>query len=105
MAFTESGLTKQHAGGGGLGFSLWTYDTTDALTAVDASDYFADCKRLGMEVGDLIIVRVWTTAVPTTTAAKNAAAPADAAFMMVNGRDADGNCSVANETAIVVATA
>lgn len=103
MAYTPDNLHCAMATGGPLGFSLWTYDTTDAVGDIDAVDYFAGEKVRGMEVGDLIMVRVWTTSVPATTAAKNAANPADAAWFMVRSRDADGNCTVAAETAIVVA--
>lgn len=108
MAFTPETLHLAAEAGGILGFKLWVYDTTDATGVVDGTDYFAGMSapaygHRGMEVGDLILVRIWTTSVPATTAAKNAANPADAGFYMVRAIDADGNATTATETAIVVA--
>jgi hypothetical protein len=45
--------------------------------------------------------KVWK--VPTTTTAKNAAPPADAAFHIVRAIASDGDATLAAETAIVVA--
>lgn len=108
MAFTRNTLQCLLQRTGPLGISIWVYDTVDATGTVDGTDYLAGVSAgaanpLGVEVGDLVIVRIWTTALPTTTTAKNAATPADAAFHIVRGVDADGNATLAAETAIVVA--
>ena len=108
MAFDSTYLHLAKEYGGPLGCKFWVYDTTDATGDVDATDYFAGMSapatnHRGMEVGDMVLRRTWTTAVPATTAAKNAANPADAGWHMVRAVDADGNATVAAETAIVVA--
>lgn len=108
MAFTRNTLQCILSKTGPLGINIWVYDTTDVTGDVDASGYFAGVgigatNPLGMEVGDIVIVRIWTTSVPTTTTAKNAAAPADAAFHIVRAVSAAGAATVATETAIVVA--
>ena len=38
------------------GKTIWTYDSTDADTAVDASGYFTNGYALGMRQGDVCIV-------------------------------------------------
>jgi hypothetical protein len=54
--------------GDGNGFGYYRYDTTDALTDVDADGYFNNADdTLNLAVGDLIKVVVWTTAVRTGT--------------------------------------
>lgn len=108
MAFSSSNLHLASEFGGTLGAKLWVYDTADATAVVSAADYFAGMGapaygHRGMEVGDLMLVRIWTTAVPLTTALKNAANPADAAWHIVRAVASNGNASVAAETAIVVA--
>jgi len=55
MAFTP--LTLSKIGGHGMqGPSLWVYSTTDAMTTVDNTDYFAGSKYRGMNVGDPVLV-------------------------------------------------
>ena len=108
MAFTPASLHLAAEFGGGLGCKLWVYDTVYATRDVDATGYFAGMSapafgHRGMEVGDMILVRIWNTSVPATTAAKNAANPADAAWHIVRAVSAAGAATVAAETAIVVA--
>lgn len=105
MAFDSSKLTLILQAGP---VNFWCYDTADATGTVDGTDYFAgmsagaDAPR-GMNVGDMVLVRIWTTAPPATTTAKNATNPADAAWHIVRAVDSDGNATLAAETAIVVA--
>jgi hypothetical protein len=108
MAFNADYLHLANEYGGTVGCKQWVYDTIDATGVVDTADYFAGmcapaANHKGMEVGDMVLVRIWTTAIPTTTAEKKAATVADAAWHMVITSDATGNASVATETAIVVA--
>lgn len=50
------------------GYGLYRYDTTDALTTVDGSEYFNNSDEvLNLAVGDMIEVVVWDTAVRTGT--------------------------------------
>lgn len=109
MAFTPATLYGPYTfSEGGLGMSYWRYETLDAVGDIDAVDYFAGMAapavgNRGMEVGDIILARIWTTAIPTTTAGKAAATIADMANFVVISVDADGNASTATESAIVVA--
>lgn len=50
--------------GGAVGGNMWVYDTVDATTDVDAAGYVSDAKAKGVRKGDLVLVRIWTTAVP-----------------------------------------
>jgi hypothetical protein len=109
MAFTPATLHLAADFGGSLGAKLWFYDTTDATGDVDAAGYFAGMSapafgHRGMEVGDIVIVRIWTTAVPTSTSGKNGVVPADAGLHIVRAISAAGAASVATETAISVAS-
>ena len=108
MAFDIDYLHLAKEYGGPVGCKQWVYDTADATGTVDGVDYFAgvaapSLTSKGMEVGDMVLVRIWTTAVPVTTAEKNSENPADAAWHIVRAIDADGNATLAAETAIVVA--
>jgi len=55
MAFNPRELIKL---GGGLadGQTAWLYRTTDAMSAVDNTDYFIEARNLGMRVGDPVTV-------------------------------------------------
>jgi hypothetical protein len=108
MAFTRNTLQCILSKTGPLGINIWVYDTVDTTDTIDTVDYFAGVSAgatnpLGMEVGDIVIVRIWTTSVPTTTSGKNSVNPADAAFHIVRAVDSSGNATVATETAISVA--
>ena len=108
MAYTPATLHCILQRTGPVGVSLWVYDTTDATGTVDGAAYFTNvgagaANPKGMEVGDMVLVRIWTTAVPTTTTAKNAAPPADAAWHIVIAMSSAGAATVATETAISVA--
>lgn len=74
MAFTIANL--QPIGGqakrGGTAPQLWTYSTLDAHTTVDGSGYFNlatayDGAYHLLNVGDIIYVVVWATAIGTGT--------------------------------------
>ena len=109
MAYTPDTLQCIFNRTGEVGVSLWLYDTTDATGTVDGAAYFTNVGQgaanpRGMEVGDMMLVRIWTTAVPTgSTTAKNAAVVADAAWHIVITMSSAGAATVATETAIVVA--
>lgn len=70
--------------GGGIGFNIWGYDTVDSQATTYAAGYIADAsypyagsagqQPLGMEKGDIVIIRHWTTAVPTARSEKLTAA-------------------------------
>jgi hypothetical protein len=52
---------------GPLSFRLWVLDTVDATTDVDTAGFISDAKERGMYKGDVVIVRIWTTAIPAAT--------------------------------------
>ena len=91
-------------------YKQWCLDTTDVVATVDTDNYITDAKTLGMSKGDLLYVRVWTTAIPASSAelqtdAATAAVLADAAFMVCMGINATGGADLSNETGIAVANA
>lgn len=73
MAYASAYLNCFAQAPGPIGMKMWVYDTADAHATVDAIGYIDDAKARGMEKGDLVYVRVWTTAVPATTAEKQTA--------------------------------
>jgi hypothetical protein len=109
MAFTPATLQCILQRTGPLGISLWVYDTIDVTADVDAVGYFTNvgagaANPKGMEVGDLMIVRIWDTAVPTgSTTAKNTAPPADAGLHIVRAISSAGAGTISTETALSVA--
>ncbi len=48
-------LLQDRIGGGG---AVWSYKSTDAVTAVLAADYFTDGEALGLKAGDQVNVIV-----------------------------------------------
>ncbi len=59
MAYSTSNPPRLalKAGVGGSPVNLWTYESTDPATDVDASGYITNGGSLGMKLGDL----VWVT--------------------------------------------
>lgn len=79
MAYVSKDLTCILRAGGSVGFNLWLYDTVDAIATVYAANYISDAAQpaanpRGMEKGDIVIVRRWTTAIPAATSEKRTAA-------------------------------
>ena len=73
MAYISKDLTCILRAGGTVGFNMWLYDTVDAIGYIsDAAQPAANPR--GIEKGDIIIVRRWTTAIPATQAEKLTAA-------------------------------
>jgi hypothetical protein len=50
----------------GSGPALWIYNSADVHTDVDAADYFSNGKKLGMKVGDHVIVGKTTATIGST---------------------------------------
>ncbi len=65
MAFIGSDLVLQYSANG---YNYWRYDTQDTHATIDLDGYFnnADDDTI-FQVGDLIDVVVWTTAIRTGT--------------------------------------
>ena len=55
MAYTPLSLIAM-GGAKHLGQTAWLYSTTDAMTTVDNTDYFAGALWRGMKVGDPVFV-------------------------------------------------
>jgi hypothetical protein len=49
------------------GVNIWSYDTTDAVTVVDTAGYISDATARGMKIGDLVLVRVFSSLATKTT--------------------------------------
>ncbi|WP_370372527.1 hypothetical protein [Henriciella pelagia] len=107
MAYNSDYLQLSIARPGPIGMNEWIYDSLDAVGTVDGADYFSNAAQVGMNVGDRIYFRQWTTALPSTNSgstSKNSNTVADAAWFLVTSLDGDA-ATVAQETAIVVAEA
>jgi hypothetical protein len=52
---------------GPVSFRLWLLDTVDTTTDVDGAGFISDAKERGMYKGDIVIVRIWTSAIPAAT--------------------------------------
>lgn len=84
MAYASSELRKVLDLGGNVGGSLWVYDTADATADTDTAGYFSDAKAKGMLKGDIVIIRIWTTAIPVATSELQAADGAGNDLVSVN---------------------
>jgi hypothetical protein len=57
MAYSTSNPPRLISQGiGGSGPRFWNYSSTDAIAAVDATDYITNATDLGMLTGDLVFV-------------------------------------------------
>ncbi len=56
MAYTPANLSLVIGTVGGVGSQVWSYFSTDAGSAVDASGYITDGGKRGMRKGDMVIV-------------------------------------------------
>lgn len=78
MAYDTKHLRRVLDLGGVVGGSWFVYDTVDALATIYASGYISDALEKGMQKGDVVIVRRWTTTVPAASSElKTAAAVAN----------------------------
>ena len=68
MAYTSASLGMVAQTPGPLGMKIWVYDTVDVNATVYAAGYISDGLSRGMQKGDILYCRIWTTAVPTTSA-------------------------------------
>lgn len=68
MTYTPGTLGMVSQTAGPLGMKTWVYDTVDTNSTVYAINYISDALERGMQKGDIVYVRIWTTAVPTTSA-------------------------------------
>lgn len=68
MAYTPNTLGMVAQTPGPLGMKIWVYDTVDTNSTVYAAGYISDGLERGMQKGDILYCRIWTTAVPATSA-------------------------------------
>lgn len=52
---------------GGVGPSLWTYDSTDGTATIDDAGYISNAANLGMKVGDVVIATDTDASPPAVT--------------------------------------
>jgi hypothetical protein len=67
MAYDTTQLRCKYAGMSRQYYNEWLYDTLDAISTVRAANYFSDAQAKGMQPGDIVFVRVWTTTIITGT--------------------------------------
>lgn len=112
MAYISKDLTCILRAGGSVGFNVWLYDSVDPIATIYAIGYISDAAQpaanpRGLEKGDLVIVRRWTTAIPAATPEKlTAAAVANilvgGTLHWVLGISTAGAADLTDGTAIVV---
>jgi hypothetical protein len=66
MAYSASNPPACVSARVGSGPALWIYNSADVHTDVDASQYFTNGKKLGMKVGDHVIVGKMTATIGST---------------------------------------
>jgi hypothetical protein len=66
MAYSASNPPACVSARVGSGPALWIYNSADVHTDVDASQYFTNGKKLGMKVGDHVIVGKTTATIGST---------------------------------------
>jgi hypothetical protein len=88
MAYSSTGLNVASASKAGNAPQIWTYKTTDLITAVDASGYFNSAASL-LKVGDLMYVH-----------ANSAGTTPTFGFVIVTGNTTAGVVDVTNATAL-----
>lgn len=107
MAYVSGELRKIGEFGGNVGGSIWAYDTADANATVYAAGYITDAWAKGMQKGDVVHVRRWTTTIPVAnTEVLSAAGVANIlleyAIMPVIGISTAGAADLANGTLITM---
>ena len=91
MPFNPTGLAYAFEAQGELGFTYWTYATSDGIGDVLGPDYFAlMCRR--MRVGDMVLVG--TRPRPASSPWRGATAEVRRALLMVGDVDPGGSVRV-----------
>jgi len=70
MTYATSSLSCITQGVGQVGYNEWLLDTVDTIGDVNTAGFISDAKARGMQKGDLVKVRIWTTAIPSATSEK-----------------------------------
>lgn len=77
------------------GPNVWSLDSVDALATVDGAGYISDATARGVRVGDVVLVRVWTSLTAKTTLSA-------ISFMAVASISGAGAANLTDGTAISV---
>lgn len=64
MAYESKHLRRVLELGGIVGGALWCLDGVDAVASVDTAAFITDATQKGMQKGDVVLYRRWTTTVP-----------------------------------------
>ena len=64
MAYTPATLRLGIEIPGVIPMKVFAYDTVDALATIYAAGYISDATKKGMQKGDIVKVRRWTTSIP-----------------------------------------
>ena len=107
MAYVPANLVLMCQAAGPIGCKFWVYDDVTAAGDFDAIGFISDAKEKGMEKGDMILHRIWTTAAPTETSEKQTADGVaniltDVGWHVVMGISTAGAADLSSETAVVV---
>lgn len=70
MSYATSSLVMAAQAAGAIGAKIWFLDTVDTIGDVNTAGFISDGKKKGMEKGDIVFVRIWTTAIPAATSEK-----------------------------------
>ena len=74
MSYNSANLGMVAHCPGPIGMTIWVYDSVDVTGDVDTAGYISDAKERGMQKGDIVWHRIWTTAPPTETSELQTAA-------------------------------
>lgn len=64
MAYDTTHLRVAVEVPGPVPMKIWAYDTVDSLATIYAANYISDATKKGMQKGDIVLVRRWTTSIP-----------------------------------------
>ncbi len=92
---------------GPVPMKIFVYDTVDSLATIYGAGYISDATKKGMQKGDIVLVRRWTTSIPVAkseliTAAGVANVLVSATIHNVLGISAAGAADLTDGLAITI---
>lgn len=99
MAYISEGLSLKQTGLSGQGYNEWSFDSEDAGSAVRVNGYITDAEQKGLEVGDWVWHRQWTSYTDQYT---RTGPVLNANLMVVASINANGSADLTDGTAISV---
>lgn len=107
MGYDTTHLRVLSEAPGPVPYKEWIYDTVDALATIYAAGYISDATKKGMQKGDIVKVRRWTTSIPAArseliTAAAVANVLVSCTLHMVLGISTAGAADLTDGLAITI---